>query len=75
VHGEVPDEFSEEATLGLHGIALDYQKTAPLAYQGLRRLGLEIPRLAATDWGGFLLAWAVVGGPVALLVWLASLGR
>jgi len=72
---QVPAEFGEEATLGLHGLALDYQKASPLAYQGLRRLCIEIPRLTAADWGGFLLAWAVVGGLIALLVWLASLGR
>jgi len=71
----IPEQFGEEATLGLHGVALDYQKASPLAFQGLRRIGIEIPRLSATDWGGFLLAWATVGGLIALLVWLASLGK
>ena len=33
---EVPDAFSHEATLGLHGVALDYAKASPLAYQGLQ---------------------------------------
>jgi Na+/proline symporter len=70
----IPEAFGEEAALGLHGLALDYERTSPLAYQGLRRLGIEIPRLSATDWGGFLVAWATVGGLIALLVWLASLG-
>jgi Na+/proline symporter len=71
----VPDNFAEEASLGLHGVALDYQKASPFACQDLRRWGLEIPRLTASDWGGFLLAWATVGGLIALLIWLASLGR
>jgi hypothetical protein len=56
-------------------MALDYQKTSPLAYQGLRRFGIEIPRLTASDWGGFVVAWGTVGGLIALLVWLASLGK
>ncbi len=71
----LPDEFGEEAALGLHGMALDYQKVSPFAYQGLRQWGIELPRLTASDWGGFLLAWATVGGLIALLVWLASLGK
>jgi len=59
----------------LHGVALDYEKASPLAYQRLRRFGIEIPRLSASDWGGFLIAWATVGGLIALLIWLAGLGR
>jgi hypothetical protein len=72
---QTPQSFTEESTLGLHGPALDYEKTSRFAYAGLQRLGIEIPRLSLTDWGGFLLAWATVGGLIALLVWLASLGR
>src|SRR5262245_15850283 len=70
----IPEAFAEVAALGLHGVALDYEKASPLAYQGLRRLGIEIPRLSASDWGGFLVAWATVGGLIALLIWLASWG-
>jgi hypothetical protein len=54
---------------------LDYQQTSRFAYKGLQKMGIEVPRLSATDWGGFLLAWATVGGLIALLIWLASLGR
>ena len=72
---EPPASISEDATLGLHGIALDYQKTSPLAYQSLQRFGIEIPRLTTADWGGFVLAWATVGGLIALLIWLASIGK
>ena len=71
---EMPETFIEEATLGLHGVALDYQKTSPLAYPFLQQFGIEIPRLSVADWGGFLVAWGTVGGLVALLIWLASLG-
>lgn len=67
--------FQEEAMLGLHGIAIDYRQASQLAYPGLRKIGIEIPRMTAIDWGGFLLAWATVGALIALLVWLASLGR
>jgi hypothetical protein len=67
--------FQEEAMLGLHGIAIDYRQASQFAYPGLRKIGIEIPRMTAIDWGGFLMAWATVGALIALLVWLASLGR
>ena len=72
---EPPITFREEAVLGLSGIAIDYRKVSHLAYPGLRRIGIEIPKMSAVDWAGFLLAWATVGGLIGLLVWLASLGR
>ncbi len=72
---QTPQSFTEEATLGLDGTTLDYERTSQFAYAGLQRLGIEVPRLSLTDWSGFLLAWATVGGLIALLVWLASLGR
>jgi hypothetical protein len=72
---ETPGLFTEEASLGLYGPALDYQKSSQFAYAGLQKLGIEVPRLSLADWGGFLLAWVTVGGLIALLVWLASLGR
>ncbi len=61
--------------LGLHGIAIDYGKASQFAYPGLRKIGIEIPRMSFIDWAGFLAAWLTVGGLIALLVWLASLGR
>lgn len=66
--------FAAEATLGLAGGSLDYDKASVLAYSGLRSFGIEIPRLALFDWGGFLLAWGMVAGLIALLAWLAQLG-
>ena len=38
-------------------------------------MGIEIPRMSLVDWGGFIGAWATVGLLIALLVWLASLGK
>ena len=70
-----PIAFREEAILGLHGIAIDYAKASQLAYPGLQKIGIEIPRMSFIDWAGFLVAWLTVGGLIALLVWLASLGR
>lgn len=70
-----PHEYRAEATLGLHGPALDYKKSSRYAYPGLQKLGIEIPRMSLVDWGGFIGAWATVGVLIALLVWLASLGK
>ncbi|MBI3865277.1 MAG: sodium:solute symporter family protein [Planctomycetia bacterium] len=70
-----PAAFQEEALLGLHGQALDYEKASRYAYQGLQKYGIEIPRMKLIDWGGFLAAWATVGVLIALLVYLASLGK
>jgi hypothetical protein len=70
-----PVAFREEAMLGLHGIVIDYEKASQFAYPGLRRIGIEIPRMSFIDWAGFVVAWITVGGLIALLVWLASLGR
>jgi Na+/proline symporter len=67
--------YQEEAALGLHGIALDYSQASQCAYSGLRKIGIEIPRMSFVDWAGFLVAWLTVGGLIALLIWLASLGR
>jgi Na+/proline symporter len=68
------DQYADVATLGLVGTSLDYDKASVLAYSGLRRLGIEIPRLTLFDWGGFGLAWGMVAGLIALLAWLAQLG-
>jgi Na+/proline symporter len=69
-----PGLYADDATLGLGDIFLDYDKASVLAYPGLRRLGIEIPRLTLFDWGGFVLAWGMVAGLIALLAWLAQLG-
>lgn len=70
-----PAELPESATLGMHGVLLDYEKaSATFAYQSLRRLGIEFPRMTWFDWGGFLAAWALVGALIALLAWLAGIG-
>jgi Na+/proline symporter len=66
--------YAAEATLGLGGIRLDYEQARGLAYPALQRLGIEVPRLKLFDWGGFLLAWGMVGGLIGLLAWLARLG-
>ena len=52
----------------------DYRKASAFAYRSLQRVGLEIPRLGRIDWGGFLLAWGLVGALIVLLMWLARLG-
>ena len=52
----------------------DYRKASAFAYRGLQRIGIEIPRLGRIDWGGFLLAWGLVGALIVLLMWLARLG-
>lgn len=68
-------KLHEAATLGLHGVVLDYRKASAYAYPGLQRAGLEIPRMGLVDWGGFLGAWALVGLLIGLLVWLSGIGR
>lgn len=69
------DAFQEEALLGMHGVTLDYHRASQFGYPALRKFGIEIPRMSLIDWAGFLGAWATVGGLIALLIWLASLGR
>jgi len=66
--------LAESATLGMEGVLLDYQKACKFAYQPLRRLGIEIPRMTWFDWAGFAAAWVLVGGLIVLLLWLARLG-
>jgi Na+/proline symporter len=70
-----PDKLPEAATLGMGGVVLDYAKASAHAYTGLQRLGIEVPRLRAVDWGGFLGAWALVFALIGLLAWLSGLGR
>lgn len=70
-----PEDFREEAALGMHGVSLDYDKAQRLASPRLRQIGFEIPKLSLIDWAGFLGAWATVAGLIALLVWLSTLGR
>jgi Na+/proline symporter len=70
---EPHDDLPESATLGMEGITLDYRKSSRFAYPALQKLGLEIPRMTRFDWGGFLAAWALVGGLIGLLIWLAAL--
>jgi Na+/proline symporter len=69
-----PGELPEAATLGMEGVVLDYGQSSRWAYQGLQRLGLEIPRLSWFDWLGFLASWAAVGGLIGFLTWLAGVG-
>jgi hypothetical protein len=57
----------------MEGALLDYHKSSRFAYGRLQILGLEIPRMTWFDWGGFLAAWVLVGGLIALLIWLAAL--
>jgi Na+/proline symporter len=71
----VKDDLHEAATLGMDGARLDYQKAAAFAYRGLRRWGIELPRMNWVDWGGFLGAWSLVGALIVLLTWLARIGR
>jgi hypothetical protein len=61
--------------IGLHGQLLDYDKAAVYGYEALRRAGFEIPRMSVVDWGGFLAAWFMVGALIALLIWLAGIGK
>jgi hypothetical protein len=65
----------EAATLGMHGILLDYDKASLNGYRFLRRWGIEIPRMTWCDWSGFLGAWGLVVALIGLLAWLASVGR
>jgi len=65
----------ESATLGLHGLRLDYNLAKKNAYPSLRRWDLEIPRMTWSDWNGFLAAWGLVFALIGLLAWLATLGR
>ena len=53
---------------------LDYHESSAFSYVGLRRFGLEIPRLTWIDWGGFLAAAVLVGVLIALLQWFAAIG-
>ena len=69
-----PPGLPEAATIGLDGAAFDYRKSSRFAYRRLQELGFEIPRLSWFDWGGFLVAWVLVGGLVGLLTYLAGLG-
>ena len=68
--------LSEEPASTTEGVALqlDYRKASAFAYRGLQRFGVEIPRFARIDWGGFLTAWGLVGVFIVLLIWLARLG-
>jgi hypothetical protein len=61
--------------LGLGGVKLDYRKSSAYAYRGLQRWGIELPRMTWFDWGGFVLAWILVGALLALLAFLAGFGR
>jgi Na+/proline symporter len=71
-----PEEnLPESATLGMEGVLLDYRKSSALVYPRLQKLGIEIPRMGVVDWGGFLAAWVLVGLLIALLIWLAGIGR
>ena len=72
----VAPDASSELTSAAEGddIQLDYQKASAFAYRSLQRLGLEIPRAGRIDWGGFLVAWGLVGAFIVLLMWLARLG-
>ena len=67
------DDLPESATLGMEGTVLDYRKSSRFAYPRLQKLGLEIPRMSWFDWGGFLVAWVLVGGLIGLLIWLSDL--
>jgi len=67
-------ELHESATLGMDGIVLDYQKASRFGYAGLRRMGIELPRLTRFDFAGFLAAWGLVLMLITLLYWLAGLG-
>ena len=60
------------ARLGLGDTRLDFETVVANAYRWPRRYGVELPRLTVIDWGGFLLAWGLVGVLIGLLVWLAS---
>jgi Na+/proline symporter len=71
---DAPAVLPESATLGLEGVKLDYRKASAYAYRGLQRLGIELPRMTWFDWGGFVLAWILVGALVALLALVAGLG-
>ncbi|HVC97207.1 MAG TPA: sodium:solute symporter family protein [Pirellulales bacterium] len=67
-------ELPESATLGMEGVLLDYRKASRFGYAGLRRLGIELPRLTRFDCVGFLAAWGLVVMLITLLYWLAGLG-
>jgi hypothetical protein len=70
---EPPQDLPESATLGMDGTSLDYRKSSRFAYSKLQELGFELPRLTRFDWGGFLVAWVLVGGLIVLLIWLAGI--
>jgi hypothetical protein len=67
-----PVQFAAEASLGIEFDGFDYQKASALGYAGLRRLGFEMPRLGRAELGGFILAWATVGGLLGLLYALSA---
>jgi hypothetical protein len=69
-----PANLPESATLGMDDDRLDYRKSSAYAYQGLQRLGFEVPRMTWFDWGGFVLAWFFVGALLALLLFLTGVG-
>jgi hypothetical protein len=54
---------------------LDYAKASQFGVASLREFGIELPRYTRADWFGFLAAWAMVFGLIALVVWLAGFGR
>jgi Na+/proline symporter len=71
---DAPANLPESATLGMDGVTLDYRKSSAYAYQGLQRLGIEVPRMTWFDWGGFALAWFFVGALLALMLFLTGFG-
>jgi Na+/proline symporter len=71
---DAPADLPESATLGMDGVRLDYRKSSAYAYQGLQRLGFEVPRMTWFDWGGFVLAWIFVGALLALMLFLTGVG-
>jgi Na+/proline symporter len=74
-HSAAPTGLDASADLGMEGTVLDYGKASPRGWKFAARLGVEIPSMSGGDWGGFLAAWAAVGGLILLLIWLSGLGR
>ncbi|MBI3839032.1 MAG: sodium:solute symporter family protein [Planctomycetia bacterium] len=71
---DAPADLPESATLGMDGVKLDYRKSSSYAHQRLLRWGIEIPRMTWFDWGGFVLAWILVGALLALMLFLTGYG-